>query len=85
MANVSGIVQIETKVNHDFSIAFQSVVAEQSVNVGTLVSLDKLSQISVPRRPQDQVPVIRHDAIGEYLHRTQLCGFANDAPERLII
>ena len=37
MANVSGIVQIETGVKHDFSIAFQSVVAAQSVNVGTLV------------------------------------------------
>jgi hypothetical protein len=39
--NVSGIVQIETGVKHDFSIAFQSVVTAQSVNVGTLVNCNR--------------------------------------------
>ena len=39
MANISGDVQIETRIKHDLPIAFQSVVGEQSINVGTLVPI----------------------------------------------
>ena len=39
MANISGDVQIETRIKHDLPIAFQSVVGQQSINVGTLVIL----------------------------------------------
>src|ERR1035437_1967067 len=37
MANVSGAVQIETRIKHEFSIPFQSVAGEQSIDVGTLL------------------------------------------------
>ena len=39
MTNISSTVQIETRIKHDLSIAFQSVVGELSINVGTLVIL----------------------------------------------
>jgi hypothetical protein len=37
MTNANGAVQIETRVKHEFSILFQLVADEQSINVGTLV------------------------------------------------
>jgi len=37
MTNANGAVQIETRVKHEFSISFQLVADEQSINVGTLV------------------------------------------------
>ena len=48
MANISGDVQIETRIKHDLPIAFQSVVGEQSINVGTLVSGD-VNQVAFAR------------------------------------
>jgi len=38
MTNANGAVQIETRVKHEFSISFQLVADEQSINVGTLVT-----------------------------------------------
>jgi hypothetical protein len=38
MANVSVAVEIETRTEHVFSIAFQGVTYDQSVNVGTLLN-----------------------------------------------
>jgi hypothetical protein len=40
MANVSGAVQIETRIKHELSLPFQSVAGEQSINVGTLLRQD---------------------------------------------
>ena len=39
MTNANGAVQIETRVKHEFSISFQLVAGEQSINVGTLLDL----------------------------------------------
>jgi hypothetical protein len=39
MANISGAVQIETGIKHGLSIPVQSVAVEQSIDVGTLLSL----------------------------------------------
>ena len=39
MANVSDAFQIETRIKHDLSITFPLVAGDQSLNVGTLVTL----------------------------------------------
>jgi hypothetical protein len=39
MANVSGGVQIETRIKHDLLILFQSVTVDQALNVGALLSI----------------------------------------------
>jgi hypothetical protein len=47
MANVSVAVEIETRTEHDLSIAFQGVADDQSVNVGTpLVFIVKSKSIT---------------------------------------
>ena len=51
MANLSGTVQIETRIKHDLSIAFQSVVGELSINVGTLVIELLSSRFELPLSP----------------------------------
>jgi hypothetical protein len=45
MTNANGAVQIETRVKHEFSILFQLVADEQSINVGTLVKFIDFSHI----------------------------------------
>jgi hypothetical protein len=39
MANISGAVQIETGIKHGLSIPVQSVAVEQSIDVGTLLTI----------------------------------------------
>jgi hypothetical protein len=39
MANISAAVQIETRTEHELSNQFQSVMGDQSFNVGTLLIL----------------------------------------------
>src|SRR5665647_1001158 len=41
MANVSVAVEIETRTEHDLSTVLQGVADDQSVNVGTLVIVNK--------------------------------------------
>jgi hypothetical protein len=52
MANVSGGVQIETRIKHELSIPFQSVAGDRSVNVGTPLQwdLDELAAVAAFKR-----------------------------------
>ena len=43
MANISDEVQIETRTEHELSNQFQSVMGDQSFNVGTLLSCNDSS------------------------------------------
>ena len=47
MANVSVAVEIETRIERDLSIAFQGVADDQSVNVGTLLIVDRKKDMIV--------------------------------------
>lgn len=71
MVNLSGTVQIETRIKHDLSIAFQSVVGELSINVGTLVirihyqNGRKMNQSVAVKKQASRILIIQTDGFGE--------------------
>jgi hypothetical protein len=54
-------------------------------NMGRSEPLYEMPKIAVPHRPQDHVPVIRHNTIGQNSNRYPLCRLANDMLEGFVI
>ena len=84
MASISGAVQIETRIKHDLSIAFQSVVGEQSINVGTLVIQSKIQIVGIPKTQKNRA-AIRFAASAHQINRILLIGTVVSTGAMLII
>ena len=61
------------------------MVTVVSSHVGGEKPLHPSTQVAVPPRPEHQVEVIGHEAIGEDSHRPPSTGFIDEAHERLVV
>jgi len=64
MTNANGAVQIETRVKHEFSISFQLVAGEQSINVGTLLARSKAQVRTVIQRVSEASVTVDGQTVG---------------------